>query len=82
MVKKLFSSLGIKSPHFVSMHCGYQVAIITSNNKIPTAKIDTSIDHIKSKVNLANLLTKPLERKLINDTLRGMGLKLVEKNQQ
>ena len=34
-----------------------------------------SIDYVKSEVNLADPLTKPLGRKLINETSRGMGLK-------
>ena len=34
-----------------------------------------SIDYVKSKVNLANPLTKPLGRKLILETSNGMRLK-------
>ena len=34
-----------------------------------------SIDYVKSVVNLVNPLTKPLGRKLILETLCGMGLK-------
>ena len=34
-----------------------------------------SIDFVKSEVNLADPLTKPLGRKLILETSRGMGLK-------
>ena len=34
-----------------------------------------SIDYVKSEVNLADPLTKPLGRKLINETSRGMRLK-------
>ena len=33
-----------------------------------------SIDYVKSEVNLADLLTKPLERKLILETSSGMRL--------
>ena len=36
-----------------------------------------SIDYVKLEVNLADLLTKPLGRKLILETLSGMGLKLM-----
>ena len=35
----------------------------------------TYIDYVKSEVNLADPLTKPLGRKLILETLSGMGLK-------
>ena len=34
-----------------------------------------SIDYVKLEVNLADHLTKPLERKLILETSSGMGLK-------
>ena len=34
-----------------------------------------SIDYVKSEVNLADPLTKPLGRKLILETSSGMGLK-------
>ena len=34
-----------------------------------------SIDYVKSEVNLADPLTKPLRRKLILETSSGMGLK-------
>ena len=36
-----------------------------------------SIDYVKLEVNLDDLLTKPLGRKLILETLSGMGLKLM-----
>ena len=36
-----------------------------------------SIDYVKSEVNLADPLTKPLGRKLIFETSSGMGLKLI-----
>ena len=35
-----------------------------------------SIDYVKSEMNLANPLTKPLGRKMILETSRGMGLML------
>lgn len=37
-----------------------------------------SIDYVKSEMNLADPLTKPLARKLIFETSRGMGLKPIE----
>ncbi|GMI86656.1 hypothetical protein HRI_002334900 [Hibiscus trionum] len=36
-----------------------------------------SIDYVKSELNLADPLTKPLGRKLIYETSRGMGLELM-----
>jgi hypothetical protein len=39
-----------------------------------------SIDYVKSEVNLADPLTKPLGRKIICDTSRGMRLKPIEIN--
>ena len=36
-----------------------------------------SIDYVKSEVNLADPLTKPLGRKFILETSRGMGLQLI-----
>ena len=33
-----------------------------------------SIDYVKSKMNMTDPLTKPLGRKLMNETFRGMGL--------
>jgi hypothetical protein len=36
-----------------------------------------SIDYVKSEVNLADPLTKPLGRKMIYESLRGMGLEPV-----
>ena len=39
-----------------------------------------SIDYVKSEVNLADPLTKPLSKKLIEETSRGMGLKAILEN--
>ena len=36
-----------------------------------------SIDYVKSEMNLVDHLTKPLDRKMIFETSRGMGLILV-----
>ena len=41
-----------------------------------------SIDYVKSKLNLADPLTKPLGRKLVSDTSRGMGLMPINKDQE
>lgn len=41
-----------------------------------------SIDYLKSEMNLADPLTKPLQRKVTFETSRGMGLLLTRENQQ
>lgn len=90
MVEKLFSkyNFGVKLTLSMSMHCACQVAMAITKNKNFNGKNRhirlrhnvikqlqvISIDYVKSEVNLADPLTKPLGRKLIDETSRGMGL--------
>ena len=68
--------------------CDCQAAITRVKSKVYTEKnrhiqlrlrhfIDNdvmSLDFVRSKRNLANLLTKPLARRLVSETSKGIGL--------
>lgn len=88
-------SLGIKPTSQVLLHCeskiaaaknksfnGKNIHIQLSHNIVKhLLKGGTiSINYVKSEVNLADPLTKPLGRKVICDTSRGIRLKLIEIN--
>ena len=82
--------LGIKPTFSISMNCDCQAAISIAKNKSFNGKNRhiwlrhdvvklrngvISINYVKSEINLVDPLAKPLGRKMILETLRGMRLR-------